>query len=175
MANQKPKDLRMGLIQAYTVTRGHLRYLLSDLSPEQAVSEPVLGSRSILYYLHHIINSEIYWISATGRSVDVYVKEVPFDVAKDMLDEVQETILSELKSCSEDEFVFRPPTEKEKPSLGWVISHITLHSFYHCAELIYTRYSVGGSDLPNDELEESWMRMIDSISKLIFFVKQKEK
>lgn len=175
MAIQKPKDLRAGLTQAYTVTRAHLRYLLSDLTPEQAVSEPALGSRSILYYLHHIINSEIYWISATGRSVDVYVKEVPFDVAKEMLDEVQETILNELKSSPEDEFVFRPPTEKEKPSLGWVIAHITLHSFYHCAEIIYTRYCVGGSDLPDDKVEESWTRMIDTISKLIFFVKQKER
>jgi len=175
MTIQKPKDLRTGLTQAYTQTRAHLQYILSDLTPEQAVSEPVPGSRSILYYLHHIINSEIYWISATGRSVDVYVKEVPFDVAKEMLDKVQETILTELKSSLEDEFVFRPPTEKVKPSFGWVISHITLHSFYHCAEIIYTRYSVGGSDLPNDEVEESWTRMIDAISKLIFFVKQKEK
>jgi uncharacterized damage-inducible protein DinB len=172
MTNQKPKNLRTGLIKAYTTVRSHLRYLLSDLTPEQAASEPTPGSRSILYYLHHIINSEIYWISATGRSVDLYAKEVPLDAAIEMLDEVQNKILSELKSCSDDEFVFRPPTEGVKPSLGWVISHITLHSFYHNAEIIYTRYSVGGTDLPTDEVEESWSRMINVIAELIFFVKQ---
>ncbi|MFX1563319.1 MAG: DinB family protein [Promethearchaeota archaeon] len=174
MTVKQPKDLRTGLTNAYNSTRAHLRYILSDLTPEQAAAEPTIGSRTILYYLHHIINSEIYWMSATGRSIDVYAKEVPFDVAIEMLDKVQDKILHELKSSSDDEFIFRPPTESEKPSLGWVISRVTLHAFYHSGEIIYTRYAVGGSDLPDDKVEESWAGMIDAISNLIFFVKQKK-
>jgi hypothetical protein len=104
--------------------------------------------------------------------VIVYAKTVPLDIALDLLEDVRKQILRELKDCPEEELIFQPPTEKKKPSLGWVVSHITLHTLYHSGEIIYARYAVGGSDLPNDELEEHWGQMMEAISHLIFFVKQ---
>ncbi|MFW9831425.1 MAG: DinB family protein [Candidatus Thorarchaeota archaeon] len=172
MKFQPPMDLRTGLSAAYKAARDHFRYLLTDLTPEQAAMEAAPESRTIIYYLVHIANSELYWLSASGRKVIVYAKEVPLNIAIDLLDEVQDRILRELKECSDEELVFQPPTEKQKPSLGWVIAHITLHTIYHSAEIIYTRYAVGGSDLPNEDIEASWGRMMDAILHLIFFVKQ---
>ena len=172
MTVQSPKDLRNGLATAYKATRDHLRYLLTDLTPEQASQEAAPESRTIIYYLVHIANSELYWLSASGRKVIVYAKQVPFDIAINLLDEVQGRILQELKECPDEELVFQPPTEEQKPSLGWVVAHITLHTLYHSAEIIFTRYAVGGSDLPNDEIEESWGKIMNAITHLIFFVKQ---
>jgi uncharacterized damage-inducible protein DinB len=165
-------DLRSGLAAAYEAARYHLRYIISDLTQEQAAKEPAPESRTILYYLTHITNSELYWLSASGRKVVVYAKTVPLDIALDLLEEVRKRMLRELKDCSENELVFQPPADKVKPSLGWVISHITLHTLYHSGEIIYARYAVGGSDLPSDELEEYWGRMMDAIVQLIFLVKQ---
>ncbi len=172
MTTQPPKDFRSGLGAAYVATRDHLSYLLTDLTPEQAAKKATPDSRTILYYLTHIANSELYWLAATGRKVIVYAKQVPLDIAIDLLDEVRSRILRELKKCSEEELSFQAPTKGEKPSLGWVISHITLHALYHSAEIIFTRYAVGGSDLPNDEVEDSWSRMMNAMAHLIFFVKQ---
>ncbi len=172
MTTKTPKDLRTGLAAAYEAARDHLRYIVSDLTPEQAGKEPAPESRTILYYLTHIANSELYWLSASGRKVVVYAKTVPLNIALDLLEDVRKRIIRELKDCPEEELVFQPPTEKKKPSLGWVISHITLHTLYHSGEIIYTRYAVGGSDLPNDELEEYWSQMMEAVAQLIFFVKQ---
>ena len=172
MPTRTPKDLRSGLAAAYEAARNHLRYIVSDLTPEQAGKEPVPESRTILYYLTHIANSELYWLSASGRKVVVYAKTVPLDIAMDLLEDVRKRMLRELKDCSEDELVFQPPTEKSKPSLVWVISRVTLHTLYHTGEIIYARYAVGGSDLPNDQLEEYWGTMMDAIAHLIFFTKQ---
>jgi uncharacterized damage-inducible protein DinB len=172
MTTQPPKDLRSGLVAAYVAARDHLIYLLTDLTPEQASKEATPHSRTILYYLTHIANSELYWLAATGRKVIVYAKQVPLDIAIDLLDEVRSRILRELKACSDEELRFQAPTKDKKPSLGWVVSHITLHTLYHSAEIIFTRYAVGGSDLPNDEVEDSWSRMIETMIHLIFFVNQ---
>ena len=172
MTAKPPKNLRSGLATAYEAAREHLRHIISDLTPEQAAKEPAPESRTILYYLTHIANSELYWLSASGRKVVVYAKTVPLDIALDLLEDVQKRMLRELQDCPEDELVFQPPTEKEKPSLGWVIAHITLHMMYHSGEIIYARYAVGGSDLPSDELEEHWEKMMTAVSHLIFFVKQ---
>ena len=172
MSAQPSKDLRNGLAAAYQAARNYLRYILTELTSEQASKEPVPESRTILYYLTHIANSELYWLSASGRKVVVYAKTVPLDIAKDLLEDVRKRILRELRECPEEELVFQPPTQKDKPSLGWVVSHITLHTLYHSGEIIYARYAVGGSDLPNDELEEYWGKMIDSIAYLTFFTKQ---
>ncbi len=172
MSAQPSKDLRSGLAAAYEAARNYLRYILTELTPEQASKEPAPESRTILYYLTHIANSELYWLAASGRKVVVYAKTVPLDIAKDRLEDVWKRILRELRECPEEELVFQPPTQKEKPSLGWVVSHITLHTLYHSGEIIYARYAVGGSDLPNDELEEYWGKMIDSIVYLTFFTKQ---
>ncbi len=172
MTTKTPKDLRSGLAVAYEAARDHLRYIVSDLTPEQAGKEPAPESRTIIYYLTHIANSELYWLSASGRKVVVYAKTVPLAIALDLLEDVRKRMLRELKECPEEELVFQPPTQKKKPSLGWVISHITLHTLYHSGEIIYARYAVGGSDLPNDELEECWGRMMEAIVQLIFFVKQ---
>lgn len=172
MTAQPPKDIRSGLAAAYKAAHNHLRYIISDLTPEQAAQEPAPESRTILYYLTHIANSELYWLSASGRKVVVYAKTVPLDIAIDLLEDVRKRMLLELKNCPEAELVFQPPTEKEKPSLGWVIAHITLHMMYHSGEIIYARYAVGGSDLPNDELEEQWGQMMTALTHLIFFVKQ---
>ncbi|MFX1509236.1 MAG: DinB family protein [Promethearchaeota archaeon] len=172
MTTKTPKDLRTGLAAAYEAARDHLRYIVSDLTPEQAGKEPAPESRTILYYLTHIANSELYWLSASGRKVVVYAKTVPLNIALDLLEDVRKRIIRELKDCPEEELVFQPPTEKKKPSLGWVISHITLHTLYHSGEIIYARYAVGGSDLPNDELEEYWSQMMEAVAQLIFFVKQ---
>ncbi|MFX1564480.1 MAG: DinB family protein [Promethearchaeota archaeon] len=172
MTTKTPKDLRSGLAAAYEAARDHLRYIVSDLTPEQAGKEPAPESRTIIYYLTHIANSELYWLSASGRKVVVYAKTVPLAIALDLLEDVRKRMQRELKECPEEELVFQPPTQKKKPSLGWVISHITLHTLYHSGEIIYARYAVGGSDLPNDELEECWGRMMEAIAQLIFFVKQ---
>lgn len=172
MTSQPPKDLRSGLATAYEAAREYLRYIISEITPEQAAQEPVPESRTILYYLTHIANSELYWLSASGRKVVVYAKTVPLDIATDLLEDVRKRIIRELRECPEEELIFQPPTDKAKPSLGWVISRITLHAMYHSGEIIYARYAVGGSDLPSDELEEYWGRMMDSISHLAFFTKQ---
>ncbi len=172
MTPQTTKDFREGLASAYQAARSHLRYLLTDLTPEQAATEPAPESRTILYYLTHIANSELYWLAASGRKVVVYAKEVPLDIAIDLLDEVQDRVLRELKECSDEELVFQPPTEDVKPSLGWIVSRITLHTLYHSGEIIYTRYAVGGSDLPNEVVEESWSRMMDAMMHLIFMAQQ---
>lgn len=172
MADLPPKNFRDGLITAYKNARNYLRYLLTDLAPEQAEKEPVPESRTIIHYLIHIANSELYWLSASGRRVAVYAKQVPLNIAIDLLDEVQQRMIRELKNCSEDELVYQPPSEKSKPSLGWVVAHITLHTLYHSAEIIYTRYAVEGSDLPNDEVEELWGQMMNAVTQLIFCVKQ---
>ncbi len=163
-----PTDFRSGLIEAYEAARNHLRYIVSDLTPKQAAREPTPESRTILYYLTHIANSELYWLSASGRKVVVYAKTVPLDIALDLLEDVRKRMIRELKDCPPEELVFQPPTKKSKPSLGWVISRITLHTLYHSGEIIYARYAVGGSDLPNDQLEEYWGRMMDAIAHLIF-------
>lgn len=170
MTTQAPKDFRDGLATAYKAARNHLRFLLTDLTPKQAATEPAPESRTILYYLTHIANSELYWLAASGRKVVVYAKEVPLNIAIDLLDEVRDRVLRELKKCSDEELVFQPPTDDAKPSLGWIVSRITLHTLYHSAEIIYTRYGVGGSNLPNDEVEESWSRMMDAMMHLIFLV-----
>jgi uncharacterized damage-inducible protein DinB len=172
MTDNPPKDLRTGLAAAYEAAHQHLNFILSDLSPEQASTEVAAESRTIVYYLTHIANSELYWLAATGRKVVVYAKQVPLDIAKDLLVDVQKRILQELKNCTEEELVFQPPTEKSKPSLGWVVAHICLHTLYHNAEILFTRYAAGGSTLPQDELEESWGRMMEAVSHLIFYVKQ---
>ena len=172
MTSKVPKDLRSGLIAAYKAARDHLQYIVSDLTSEQAGKEPVPESRTILYYLTHIANSELYWLSASGRKVIVYAKTVPLSIALDLLEDVRKRILRELRDCPEDQLVFQPPTVKQKPSLGWAVSHITLHTLYHSGEIIYARYAVGGSDLPNDELEEYWGKMMETITQLIFLVKQ---
>jgi hypothetical protein len=122
--------------------------------------------------LTHIANSELYWLAASGRKVVVYAKEVPLDIAIDLLGEVHDRVLRELKECSEEELVFQPPTEDAPPSLGWIVSRITLHTLYHSGEIIYTRYAVGGSDLPNDEVEESWSSMMNAMMHLIFLSQQ---
>ncbi len=162
------KDFRDGLASAYRAARSHLRYLLTDLTPEQAATEPTPESRTILYYLTHIANSELYWLAASGRKVIFYAKEVPLDIAIDLLDEVQHRVLRELKECSDEELVFQQPTEDVKPSLGWIVSRITLHTLYHSGEIIYTRYAVGGADLPSEEAEESWSRMMNAMMHLVF-------
>ncbi|MFX0168193.1 MAG: DinB family protein [Candidatus Hodarchaeota archaeon] len=167
-----PKDLRVGLAAAYRAAHNHLNYILTDLTAEQASQEIAPESRTIVYYLTHIANSELYWLAATGRKVIVYAKQVPLGIAKDLLIDVQERILRELKECPDEDLVFQPPTNKSKPSLGWVVAHTTLHTLYHSAEIIFTRYAAGGSTLPQDELEESWSRMVNAVSQLIFFVKQ---
>lgn len=172
MTTQTTKEFREGLASAYQAARSHLRYILTDLTPEQAATEPAPESRTILYYLTHIANSELYWLAASGRKVVVYAKEVPLDIAIDLLDEVQDRMLRELKECSDEELVFQPPTEDVKPSLGWVVSRTTLHTLYHSGEIIYTRYAVGGSDLPSDEAEESWSRMMDAMMHLVFMAQQ---
>jgi uncharacterized damage-inducible protein DinB len=172
MSNNPPNDLQTGLAEAYQAARQHLEFILSDLTPDQASIEVAPESRTIVYYLTHIANSELYWLAATGRKVIVYAKQVPLDIAKDLLMDVQKRILQELKDCSKEDLVFQPPTEKSKPSLGWVVAHITLHSLYHSAEILFTRYAAGGTTLPQDELEESWGRMVDAVSNLIFYVKQ---
>jgi hypothetical protein len=172
MSTQPPEDLRSGLATAYEAARDYLRYIITEVTPVQAAKEPAPESRTILYYLTHIANSELYWLSASGRKVVVYAKTVPLDIAQDLLEDVRKRILRELKECPEEELVFQPPTEKEKPSLGWVVSRITLHTLYHSGEIIYARYAVGGSDLPSDELEDYWGKMMDSIAHLIFFTKQ---
>ncbi len=172
MSDYPLRDLRNGLIAAYEAARDHLQYLLTDLTPEQASKEPVPESRTILYYLIHIANSELYWLSATGRKVIVYAKQVPLNIAIDLLEDVRKRVLRELRECSDEELTYQPPTEKEQPSLGWVVSRITLHTLYHSGEIIYARYAVGGSTLPNDELEESWDHMMDTITYLTFYVKQ---
>ncbi|MFX1318803.1 MAG: DinB family protein [Promethearchaeota archaeon] len=172
MSAQPPKNLRGGLAIAYEAARDYLRYIITELTPEQAAKEPTPESRTILYYLTHIANSELYWLSASGRKVVVYAKTVPLNIAKDLLEDVRKRILRELKECPEEELVFQPPTQKEKPSLGWVVSHITLHTLYHSGEIIYARYAVGGSDLHSDELEDYWGKMMDSITNLIFSTKQ---
>lgn len=172
MTGSKPTDLRTGLTTSYQAARDHLEYLLTDLTPEQANTAPTPGSRTINYYLVHLANSELYWLAATGRKVIMYAKDVPLDLAITFLNEVRERILHELAECKNKELNFQPPTEKKKPSLGWVVARMTLHALYHSGEIIYARYAVGGSDLPNDELEDSWARMMDSVANLIFFVKQ---
>jgi hypothetical protein len=172
MTVQPPKDLRSGLAAAYDAARDYISYIITDLTPEEAGMEPAPESRTILYYLTHIANSELYWLSASGRKVTVYAKTVPLDIAKDLLEDVRKRILRELKDCPEEELTFQPPAEDSNPSLGWVISRITLHALYHSGELIYARYAVGGSDLPQDELEEYWAQMMDSVAHLTFFVKQ---
>lgn len=172
MTTHTSKDFRSGLAAAYRAARSHLRYLLTDLTPKQAATEPAPESRTILYYLTHIANSELYWLAASGRKVVVYAKEVPLDIAIDLLSEVHDRVLRELKECSEEELVFQPPTEDAPPSLGWIVSRITLHTLYHSGEIIYTRYAVGGSDLPNDEVEESWSSMMNAMMHLIFLSQQ---
>ena len=172
MPTPTPKDLRTGLGAAYEAARNHLRYIVSDLTPEQASKEPAPESRTILYYLTHIANSELYWLSATGRKVIVFAKTVPLDIAMDLFEDVRKRMLRELRDCPDEELVYKPPTENSKPSLGWVISRVTLHTLYHSGEIIYARYAVGGSDLPNDELEEYWGKMMDTVAHLIFFTKQ---
>lgn len=172
MSAQPPKDLRSGLAAAYEAARDYLRYIITNLTSEQAAKEPAPESRTVLYYLTHIANSELYWLSASGRKVVVYAKTVPLDIAQDLLEDVRKRILRELKECPEEELIFQPPTEREKPSLGWVVSRITLHTLYHSGEIIYARYAVGGSDLPSDELEEYWGKMMDSVAHLTFFTKQ---
>lgn len=172
MTDTPPKTLQTGLAAAYQAARQHLNFILSDLTANQASTEVAPESRTILYYLTHIANSELYWLAATGRKVIVYAKQVPLDIAKDLLIDVQKRILQELKECTPEELVFQPPTEKAKPSLGWVVAHITLHILYHSAEILFTRYAAGGSTLAQDELEESWGRMIEAVSHLIFYVKQ---
>jgi uncharacterized damage-inducible protein DinB len=168
MTTQVSKDFRGGLAAAYRAARSHLRYLLTDLTPKQAATEPAPESRTILYYLTHIANSELYWLAASGRKVVVYAKEVPLNIAVDLLDEVRDRVLRELKKCPDEELVFQPPADDAKPSLGWIVSRITLHTLYHSGEIIYTRYAVGGSNLPNDEVEESWSRMMNTMMHLIF-------
>lgn len=172
MTNKPPKDLQSGLAAAYQAARNHLNFILSDLTDDQASTEVAPESRTIVYYLTHIANSELYWLAATGRKVIVYAKQVPLDIAKDLLMDVEKRILQELKDCTPEDLVFQPPTEKSKPSLGWVVAHITLHMLYHTAEIIFTRYAAGGSTLPQDELEDSWGRMVEAVSHLIFFVQQ---
>jgi uncharacterized damage-inducible protein DinB len=172
MSAQPPENLRSGLATAYKAARDYLRYIITELTPEQSAKEPVPESRTILYYLTHIANSELYWLSASGRKVVVYAKTVPLDIAQDLLEDVRKRILRELNECPEEELIFQPPTEKEKPSLGWVVSRIALHTLYHSGEIIYARYAVGGSDLPSDELEDYWGKMMDAIAHLTFFTKQ---
>ncbi|MFX1300478.1 MAG: DinB family protein [Promethearchaeota archaeon] len=172
MTTQTTNDFREGLATAYQAARSHLRYLLTDLTPEQAATEPAPESRTILYYLAHIANSELYWLATSGRKVVFYAKEVPLEIAIDLLDEVQDRVLRELKDCSDEELIFHPPTEDSKPSLGWIVSRITLHTLYHSAEIIYTRYAVGGSNLPNDVVEDSWSCMMNTLMHLIFRTEQ---
>ncbi len=172
MTEKLPKDLRSGLAAAYEAAHDHLRYILKAITPEQATKEPTPKSRTILYYLHHLINTELYWLAATGRKVEQYPKAISFDAAIGLLSKVKERILEELKNCPKNELQFVPPTEKSDPSLGWVVNRITIHTLYHTGEILYARYAVGGFDLPNDELEESWGRMINSVAHLVFFVKQ---
>ena len=172
MTEKPPKDLQSGLAAAYQAARKHLNFILSDLTANQASTEVAPESRTIVYYLTHIANSELYWLAATGRKVIVYAKEVPLDIAKDLLMDVEKRILQELKECTPEDLVFQPPTEKAKPSLGWVVAHITLHLLYHTAEILFTRYAAGGSTLPQDKLEDSWGHMMEAVSHLIFFVHQ---
>jgi len=114
MTDEPPKDLKTGLAAAYQAARKHLNFILSDLTANQGSIEVAPESRTIIYYLTHIANSELYWLAATGRKVIVYAKQVPLDIARDLLIDVEKRILQELKDCTQEELVFQPPTEKTK-------------------------------------------------------------
>ncbi|MFW9902815.1 MAG: DinB family protein [Candidatus Thorarchaeota archaeon] len=146
---------RKKLKQIFTYTKLYIFRVLEDLSPEDLIWRPKgTKARTIISYVNHLMNTEIYWLKALDTSTYNYVgKDNSLEEIISLFKEVEKHYLKLIDEATHDDFQIRRTifeeekgqikSVKQKGTLAWTVLRLALHTLGHISHINHIRYSLG--------------------------------
>ncbi|MFX0206430.1 MAG: DinB family protein [Candidatus Hodarchaeota archaeon] len=166
---------RKKLKQIFTYTKLYIFRVIEDLSPEDLTWRPEgTKARTIISYVNHLMNTEIYWLKALDPASYNYVgRNNSLDEVISLFKEVEKHYLRLIDVATLDDLQIRRTIYEEeggqiksvrqKGTLAWTILRLALHSLGHISHINHIRYSLGK---PPREGSDYWWTYTEALINL---------
>lgn len=157
---------RKKLKQIFTYTKLYIFHVLEDLSPHDLTWKPDgTKARTIISYVNHLMNTEIYWLKALDTTTYNYVgKDTSLDGIISLFKKVENHYLRLIDEATLDDLHIRRTiyeekdgeiiSVKQKGTLAWTVLRLALHTFGHISHINHIRYSLGKP--PREGIDYWW-------------------
>jgi hypothetical protein len=149
--------------------------VLENLSPEDLTWRPEgAKARTIISYVNHLMNTEIYWLKALDTTTYDYVgRNNSLEEIISLFKGVQKHYLKLIDEASHDDFQIRRTiyeeekgqikSVKQKGTLAWTVLRLALHTLGHISHINHIRYSLGK---PPREGSDYWWTYTEALINL---------
>ena len=129
--------------------------MIEDLSPEDLTWRPEgTKARTIISYVNHLMNTEIYWLKALDPITYNYVgRNNSLDEVVSLFKKVEKQYLKLIDEATLEDFQIRKTVYEEekgqiesviqKGTLAWTVLRLALHTLGHISHINHIRYSLG--------------------------------
>ncbi|MFX1518135.1 MAG: DinB family protein [Promethearchaeota archaeon] len=165
---------RKKLKQIFTYTKLYIFRVLEDLSPEDLTWRPEsTKARTIISYVNHLMNTEIYWLKALDTTTYNYVgTDNSLEEIISLFKEVEQHYLRLIDNATLDDFQIRRTiyeeekgqiSVKQEGTLAWTVLRLALHTLGHISHINHIRYSLGK---PPREGNDYWWTYTEAVINL---------
>ena len=166
---------RKKLKQIFTYTKLYIFRVLEDLSPEDLTWRPKgTKARTIISYVNHLMNTEIYWLKALDTTTYNYVgRDNSLEEVISLFKEVEKHYLRLIDKATLDDLQIRRTiyeekkgqiiSVKQKGTLAWTVLRLALHTFGHISHINHIRFSLGK---PPREGSDYWWTYTEAVINL---------
>ncbi|UCE13799.1 MAG: DinB family protein [Candidatus Heimdallarchaeota archaeon] len=146
---------RKKLKQIFTYIKMYIFHVLEDLSPDDLTWRPDnTKARTIISYINHLMNTEIYWLKALDTSTYDYVRrDNSLNEIISLFEKVEKHYLRLIDEATVDDLQIRRTiyeekdgeiiSVKQKGTLAWTVLRLALHTLGHISHINHIRYSLG--------------------------------
>ncbi|MFX1283155.1 MAG: DinB family protein [Promethearchaeota archaeon] len=166
---------RKKLKQIFKYTKLYIFRVLEDLSPKELTWRPEgTKAKTIISYVNHLMNTEIYWLKALDTTTYNYVdKDNSLNDIISLFKKVEKHYLSLIDEATLEDFQIRRTiyeeendqikSIKQKGTLAWTVLRLALHTLGHISHINHIRYSL---DKPPREGSDYWWAYTEAVIAL---------